>query len=152
MLDTRMLSSEAFESMAPRSCPGVLRVISLACMTYLFSAAPLQSADIEHDQSDVPIEVQPPDSSWTKIVLVAGKPSHGPREHEYFAGCALLAKLLSQTPGVWPVIARDGCPQNPSTLENDRSVVCFMHRGGNHFCLQADHPKQLTRLADHVIH
>ena len=47
----------------------------------------------------VPIEVQPTDSKLTKIVLVAGRPSHGRGEHEFFAGCALLMKLLKETPG-----------------------------------------------------
>jgi hypothetical protein len=146
-----MLSSEALESMAPTpSTPGtwILRRISVICAALLVAAVSLQAADSEHDQSDVPIEVQPPDSSWTKIVLVAGKPSHGPREHEYFAGCALLAKLLRQNPGVWPVIARDGWPKNPKTFENARSVVFFMNGGGNHFCLKEDHPKQITKLAE----
>ena len=35
----------------------------------------------------------------TKIVLVAGHPSHGPGEHEFNAGCKLLAKCLAQVPG-----------------------------------------------------
>ena len=35
-----------------------------------------------------------------KIVLVAGKPSHGPGEHEFNAGTLLLAKCLRQNEGV----------------------------------------------------
>lgn len=31
----------------------------------------------------------------TKIVLIAGSPSHGPGEHEHHAGCQLLAKKLN---------------------------------------------------------
>lgn len=44
--------------------------------------------DAAYDQSKVPLEVQPTDSKMTKIVLIAGHPSHGPGEHEFFAGCA----------------------------------------------------------------
>ena len=36
----------------------------------------------------------------TKIVIVAGTPSHGPGEHEFNAGSMLLAKCLRQNPGV----------------------------------------------------
>jgi type 1 glutamine amidotransferase len=127
----------------------VRSLLTVAGLCFLFGPLPAgQAIDPEHDQSDVPIEVQPPAASWAKIVLVAGKPSHGPREHEYFAGCALLAKLLKQTPGVWPVIARDGWPKDPKTFENARSVVFFMNGGGNHFCLKEDHPKQITNLAE----
>ena len=34
-----------------------------------------------------------------KIVLVAGRPSHGPGDHEFNAGCKLLAKCLARDPG-----------------------------------------------------
>ena len=46
-------------------------------------------------------------------------------EHEYFAGCALLAKMLKQTPGVAPVMARDGWPKKPETLAGAKAVVLF---------------------------
>ncbi len=49
----------------------------------------LQAADVDpYDQSGVPLEKQPSDPTQTKIVLVAGRQSHGPGEHEFFAGCA----------------------------------------------------------------
>src|SRR6266404_339792 len=35
-----------------------------------------------------------------KIVLIAGKPSHGPGDHEFRAGCLLLQKCLNQVPGI----------------------------------------------------
>src|ERR1700722_4037973 len=62
-----------------------------------------------YDQSKVPLEVEPPaDFKGKKIVLVAGSRSHGPGDHEFFAGTAILMNLLKQTPNVWPVMARDG--------------------------------------------
>src|SRR5262249_56339316 len=85
-----------------------------------------------YDQSGVPIEVQPTDPNAIKIVLVAGRQSHGPGEHEFFAGCAVLMKLLKQTPGVFPVMARDGWPKNPETFKNARAVVFFMDGAGVH--------------------
>src|ERR1700731_2058397 len=75
------------------------------------------AADVDpYDQSGVPLEVQPTDAKLNKIVLVAGRQSHGPGDHEFFAGCALLMKLLKETPGVFPVMARDGWPKNPQTF------------------------------------
>src|SRR5579859_6784758 len=86
----------------------------------------------KYDQSKVPIEVQPTDPSLTKIVLVAGSKSHGSGELEFFAGCSLLMKLLQETPGVFPVMARDGWPKNPKSFENAKSIVFFMDGGGGH--------------------
>src|SRR2546421_6173536 len=39
-------------------------------------------------------------ASPAKIVLVAGKPSHGHAEHEFIAGTRLLEKCLRQNAGV----------------------------------------------------
>src|SRR5262245_55328786 len=93
----------------------------------------LSAADIDpYDQSGVPLEKQPTDASQAKIVLVAGRQSHGPGDHEFFAGCAILMKMLQQTPGVFPVMARDGWPKNPKTFENARAVVFYMDGGEGH--------------------
>jgi type 1 glutamine amidotransferase len=101
------------------------------------------------DQSKVPIEVQPTDPALAKIVLVAGSRSHGPGEHEFFAGCSLLMKLLEQTPGAFPVMARDGWPKNPKTFENAKTVVFFMDGGGGHPIIrQKDHTDEIQKLMD----
>src|SRR5438105_6735766 len=75
-----------------------------------------------YDQSDVPLEKQPSDPNLAKIVLIAGKQSHGPGDHEFFAGCAILMKMLQQTPGVFPVMARDGWPKDERVFDNDKCV------------------------------
>ncbi len=109
--------------------------------------APQADAD-DFDQSGVPLEVQPTDPSLSKIVLVAGRQSHGKGEHEFFAGCAVLMKLLKQTPGVFPVMARDGWPKNPKTFENAKSVVFFMDGGGGHPIIQKEHRAEVQKLID----
>src|SRR4029453_7804658 len=108
----------------------------------LLAALPgVRAADPDpFDQSGVPLEVQPDDPKLAKIVLVAGKVSHGPGDHEFFAGCAILMKLLKQTPNVFPVMARDGWPKNPKTFEGAKSVVFFMDGGGGHPTLHVHHP------------
>jgi len=35
-----------------------------------------------------------------KLVIIAGKPSHPPRQHEFRAGTILLAKCLKDVPGL----------------------------------------------------
>ena len=43
-----------------------------------------------YDQSKVKLEEEPPaDFKGKKIVIVAGKKSHGPGDHEFFAGCSI---------------------------------------------------------------
>jgi hypothetical protein len=110
----------------------------------------LAAADIDpNDQSKVALEVQPPDPSLAKIVLVAGRQSHGPGEHEFFAGCALLMKLLQQTPGVFPVMARDGWPKDPQTFAGAKAVVFFMDGGGGHPVIRpTQHEEAVQKLID----
>jgi Trehalose utilisation len=99
------------------------------------------------DRSDVPIEVEPQDSSLAKIVLLAGSFSKGGGEHEYFAGSALLAQFLRQTPGVAPVLVADGWPKNERLLENAKALVFYMDGGGKQPFLSPDRLGLLEKLA-----
>jgi Trehalose utilisation len=99
-----------------------------------------------YDQSKVPLEVEPPaDFKGKKIVLVAGKQSHGPGDHEFFAGTAILMNLLKQTPGVWPVIARDGWPKNEHIFDGADSLVFYMDGRDGHPVAQGDHMDKLQK-------
>jgi type 1 glutamine amidotransferase len=91
---------------------------------------------VRHDQSSVPLEVEPTDPGAKKVVLVAGHLSHGSMEHEFFAGTAILMDMLKQEPGVFPVMARDGWPKNPALFKGARSVVFYMDGGEYHPLLQ----------------
>jgi type 1 glutamine amidotransferase len=119
-------------------------LLAVAALVPLVPAA----EDDPFDQSGVAIEEQPADANLHKIVLVAGRQSHGPGEHEFFAGCAILMKLLKQTPGVFPVMARDGWPKNPKTFENAKAVVFYMDGGGGHPIIQKDHRDVVQNLMD----
>jgi type 1 glutamine amidotransferase len=109
-----------------------LSIISLVCAVRAGEPDPW-------DQSKVPLEVDTKDPSLTKIVLIAGPRSHGPGEHEFFAGCALLMDLLKQTPGVFPVMCRDGWPKNPAIFDGAKSIVCFSDGGGGHPLVRDNH-------------
>ena len=125
--------------------------VTFVCLAAFAALCPwlVQAADPDpFDQSGVPLEKQPTDPKLTKIVLVAGRTSHGRGDHEFFAGSALLMKMLQQTPGVFPVMARDGWPKNPKTFEDAKSVVFYMDGGGGHPILNKGHKEVVQKLMD----
>ena len=74
-----------------------------------------------------------------KIVLIAGRPSHGKGEHEFNAGMKLLVKCLKETPGINPIFVGGGWPSDESVFDGARAVVFFMDGGGGHPIIQGDH-------------
>ncbi len=83
-----------------------------------------------------------------KIVLIAGRPSHGRGEHEFNAGCKLLAKCLAQVPGVEPVVVEGGWPKDESIFDGAKTLVFFMDGGGGHPMIQRDRLETLQKLMD----
>ena len=80
-------------------------------------------------------------SSWAsaaeakkkKIVLIAGRKSHGYGGHEHNAGCLLLAKCLNQSKlPVEAVVHRSGWPKDPKALDGADAIVIFCDGGGGH--------------------
>ena len=66
----------------------------------------------------------------TKIVFVAGPPSHGYAEHEHYAGCLLLAGCLrSGLPNVETVVCRNGWPQDAKVFDGAAAIVVFADGG-----------------------
>lgn len=86
-------------------------------------------AELTEEQKRIPLEVDSADPKLAKIVLLAGSPSNKAGQHEYFAGCALIAEWLKQTPGVWPVLVPDGWPNNEDVLNGARAVVVYADGG-----------------------
>jgi type 1 glutamine amidotransferase len=85
-----------------------------------------------------------PAADTAKVVLVAGTPSHGKGDHEFNAGCKLLAKCLSQV----PVVVTGGWPKDESVFDGARTLVFFMDGGGNHPMIQKDRLETLQKLMD----
>jgi type 1 glutamine amidotransferase len=83
-----------------------------------------------------------------RIVLVAGRPSHGPGEHEFNAGCKLLAKCLSEVPGIEPVVVTGGWPKDESVFQGARTLVFFMDGGDRHPMIQEGRLQTLQKLMD----
>lgn len=72
-----------------------------------------------------------------KVVFVAGKDSHGKGEHEFRAGCVLLAKALNENaPGVEAVCTFNGWPEDEKIFEGAAAVVFYCDGGGGHLIRQ----------------
>jgi type 1 glutamine amidotransferase len=125
-----------------------MRLLCLSIIAALITSNAARADDDPFDQSGVPIEVQPDNPKATKIVIVAGQRSHGKGEHEFFAGSAILMKLLKQTPNVAVVMARDGWPKDPKTFENAKTVVFYMDGGAGHPIIQKDHKELVAKLME----
>jgi trehalose utilization protein len=118
-------------------------------LAFALAALTVRAAETNpFDQTDVPLEADAPDAKLAKIVILAGGPGNKPGHHEYFAGSALLMKWLKQTPGVWPVMARDGWPKNEKIFEGAKAVVYYGDGGGKQPFLQPDRWKLLGDLIE----
>jgi hypothetical protein len=66
----------------------------------------------------------------TKVVLIAGGPSHGYFAHSHYAGCMLLAKALNENvPSIEAVVVRNGWPKDEAVLDGARAIVIFSDGG-----------------------
>jgi len=68
-----------------------------------------------------------------KLVLVAGKRSHGYGYHEHNAGSLLLKKALDENaPGVLTAIYKDGWPEDPTAFDNADGIMLYIDGGGHY--------------------
>jgi type 1 glutamine amidotransferase len=81
-----------------------------------------------------------------KIVMIAGRPSHGPGEHEHRAGLLLFQKCLADFPGIQVEVCSNGWPADATVLKGAAAVVIYSDGGGGHPALQDDHLQQLGAL------
>lgn len=82
-----------------------------------------------------------------KIVLIAGKPSHGPGEHEFRTGCLLLQKCLRGVPGLTVEVCDHGWPKENSELDGASAVLLYSDGGPGHPFFQADNAEVMEKLA-----
>jgi type 1 glutamine amidotransferase len=81
-----------------------------------------------------------------KIVLVAGRPSHGSGEHEFNAGTLLLDKCLRQNAGVETVVVKGGWPEDEKVFDGAQAIVLYMDGGAKHPILTGMRLETLGRL------
>jgi hypothetical protein len=83
--------------------------------------------------------VTPPDAAKKKkLVMLAGRPSHGPMEHEFNAGVLLLKKCLAGVGGLEVDFHKNGWPDKESTLADAAGIFLFADGGAGHPFLQGD--------------
>jgi type 1 glutamine amidotransferase len=81
-----------------------------------------------------------------RIILVAGKPSHGPGEHEFRAGCLLLHRCLENVPGVSSVVYSNGWPREASAFDGADAVLIYADGGAGNPAIQSGHEKVIGDL------
>ena len=87
-----------------------------------------------------------------KLVLVAGKPSHAPGEHEHRAGTMLLEKCLDAAaaaggPRLVTASYTGGWPADPTAFDNADALFFFADGGAGHPVLQSSRLAQVDALA-----
>jgi len=81
------------------------------------------------------------------IVLIAGKPSHGPGEHEFRAGSLLLQKCLNQVPGISSVVYSNGWPHVENAFEKADAILIYADGGAGHPAIKPERVKIIDALA-----
>ena len=82
-----------------------------------------------------------------KVVLLAGRASHGRGEHEFRAGCDVLAAGLNQVPGMTAVVVTNGWPSDVSVFEGASAVVVYADGGSGHPAIAKERLALLDGLA-----
>ncbi len=78
------------------------------------------------------------------VVMIAGKPSHGPGQHEHNAGLLLLKKCLDENaPQVETKVHLSAAWPTPEELAKADTIVMYCDGGGGHVALSGDRLKQL---------
>lgn len=87
-----------------------------------------------------------------KVILIAGKKSHGPGFHEYEKGVKLFKYCLDHSPnvkGLKTEVVLNGWPEDPSILEGASTILMYCdgsdHSEADHPILQGDRLKTLDR-------
>lgn len=81
-----------------------------------------------------------------KVLLLAGRPSHGFGAHDHFAGMTLIARWLNEnTPDIAASVHRNGWPADAAALDDAAAIVMYCDGDTGHPALR--HLEQLDALA-----
>ncbi|MBY0507841.1 MAG: ThuA domain-containing protein [Bryobacteraceae bacterium] len=81
------------------------------------------------------------------ILLVAGKPSHPPGQHEHNAGVRLLTKWLNTVPGVKATATYGGEWPSDAAFDQADAILFFSDGGDRHFGFADGHPAAISKVA-----
>lgn len=82
-----------------------------------------------------------------KIILIAGKQSHGPGDHEFRAGSLLLQKCLDEVAGINSVVYSNGWPTDVSAFDGAAAILIYADGGGGHPAIQGERLKIIDDLS-----
>lgn len=118
----------------PKSFPSFLGVAFLAFVGLLGTMAPSAHAVTADGKK--------------KLIIIAGKPSHPPRMHEFHAGALLLQKCLKDVPGLVVEVETMGWVKDEKTFDDADAVVIYADGGKGHPALQGEHLAKLQSLIE----
>jgi type 1 glutamine amidotransferase len=106
-----------------------MKLFRFACAVVVMLASAVQGADKKN------------------VVLIAGKPSHGPGQHEHNAGVLLFKKCLEQGAGEAVSVTAFLNSEWPAAevLGKADTILFYADGQGNHPALQGDHLQQLGK-------
>jgi type 1 glutamine amidotransferase len=106
-----------------------MKLFRFACVVVVMLASAVQGADKKN------------------VVLIAGKPSHGPGQHEHNAGVLLFKKCLEQGAGEAVSVTAFLNSEWPAAevLGKADTILFYADGQGNHPALQGDHLQQLGK-------
>ena len=81
-----------------------------------------------------------------KILLLAGKQSHGPGDHEFRAWSLLLKKCLDAVPGLHTEVHANGWPEDMAAFDGVDAVLIYADGGGGHPAVQGDRIQFINSL------
>src|SRR3954470_10021554 len=82
-----------------------------------------------------------------QILLLAGKPSHPPGEHEHNAGVLLIAKWLISVPGIRATTSLNDAWPPDSVFDKADAIFFFVDGGEGHLGFQDNHGEVLSKAA-----
>lgn len=82
-----------------------------------------------------------------KVVLIAGRPSHGPGDHEFNAGVRIIRRCLNDLPNLVAAEYHDnGWPKDPTAFDNADGILMYMDGGSGHPVIQGDNLFKMQEL------
>jgi type 1 glutamine amidotransferase len=81
-----------------------------------------------------------------KIVLVAGRPSHGTGSHEFNAGIQLLHQCMEKVPALSATYYLSGWPEDKKAFDGADAIVLYMDGGSGHPAVERENLEQLSAL------
>ncbi len=82
-----------------------------------------------------------------RILLIAGRPSHGPGDHEFRAGMLLIQRSLNQLSGVQAIVASNGWPVSADAFDGVSAVAIYADGGAGHPAIQEERMNFIHGLA-----